>query len=826
MNDVFNKEYVEELIRLNDHKAALFYCQNYNENYYDYLFEYLNSAVQTGDAKIYNDLGNCYIEGLGTARSFDNAIAYYKKAAELGLVESMTNLADCYYSVGNNSEALKWLEMAAEKKDAIAMFEIGEHYKYIVHDEKKAFNYYLQAAENENSDAQFEIGTFYMEGKYVEKSREIALIWFNKAAQNGNMAAKLAIRLIMKEGSNKPKDNNEQIARKNYNEGMELLKKGNVGRAIKSITKAAKRGLAEAQYRLSLLNWKTNKKDALKWLNDAANNGYDLAQYKLGYYYLIEAGHQKDEHKAFKYFMLAAEQKLAIAECMIGCCYIEGIGVEVNFTEAYKWTKRAAEHGDIFGQYRYAVALYYGFGCDKDINSALIEFQKLAEHIPEDHECKFVYNAEAFIGKCYDRVMDNLSAGKDLSEGCELAYQWYKKSAEHGSPIGQFYLGFYYENGVVVQRDIFTAQEMYKLSAQGGFETADKANTRLKETWNKALTSEECGEMLRNAEASFQKTTYAFEREISSLEEEKSELKKDLAVKDEQIDKLRNYIEMILPDIFDNHRGELSHKIKDAANDEERDEMIQEWFSSLDNYISNNIGKIGDDKDVTDAEKQLKEVFGDAWGWLDESMRTSLISSRVLWQKTKHLDSSFDFSGIVITATSALEALLTRIFLTDFQGFLKSNNIPERNWPATLLYRQKDGSLIANKYFYLGNFKYLLGQGPDGFSRWTVNQVNSINNYLESIIESDTKYSALEMLTKKEFNDKTIYMRIDHIRDKYRNKAAHTSIMKKEAAINCYYELISIKQDLEDIENIKEIINADLNEINNIITLLYSIMKK
>jgi TPR repeat protein len=47
----------------------------------------------------------------------------------------------------------------------------------------------LKAAEKNNDKAQFELGNAYLTGNGVEENDDIAMEWFEKAAENGNEKA-------------------------------------------------------------------------------------------------------------------------------------------------------------------------------------------------------------------------------------------------------------------------------------------------------------------------------------------------------------------------------------------------------------------------------------------------------------------------------------------------------------------------------------------------------------------------------------------------------------------------------------------------------------
>ncbi|MDR0829253.1 MAG: hypothetical protein LBN95_03965 [Prevotellaceae bacterium] len=73
--------------------------------------------------------------------------------------------------------------------------------------------------------------------------------------------------------------------------------------------------------------------------------------------------------------------------------------------------------------------------------------------------------AQYNLGYCYD---NGYGVTKDLYE----AFKWYKKSAEQGNAQAQFNLGVCYYNGDGVTKDLYEAVKWYKKSAEQGFAQA------------------------------------------------------------------------------------------------------------------------------------------------------------------------------------------------------------------------------------------------------------------------------------------------------------------------------------------------------------------
>lgn len=86
--------------------------------------------------------------------------------------------------------------------------------------------------------------------------------------------------------------------------------------------------------------------NALKYFQQAAEQGNAKAQYNLGVCYENGQGVLQNYTEAVKWYRKAAEQGDALAQYNLGGCYYVGQGVAQNYTEAVKWIKKAAKQGD------------------------------------------------------------------------------------------------------------------------------------------------------------------------------------------------------------------------------------------------------------------------------------------------------------------------------------------------------------------------------------------------------------------------------------------------------------------------------------------------
>ena len=75
--------------------------------------------------------------------------------------------------------------------------------------------------------------------------------------------------------------------------------------------------------------------------SEAADQGYVVAQFNLGFMYDLGRGVQQDYTEAEKWYRKAAEQGDAAAQYNLGRMYVLGHGVMHNFEEAVDWFYKA-----------------------------------------------------------------------------------------------------------------------------------------------------------------------------------------------------------------------------------------------------------------------------------------------------------------------------------------------------------------------------------------------------------------------------------------------------------------------------------------------------
>ncbi len=124
-----------------------------------------------------------------------------KKFAEWGDAESQCNLAS-YHKYGESGfeksaeEAVWWYRKAAEQGHVCAQRLLGKCYadgEGVKKSVENAALWYRKAAEQGDADAQYLLGECYANGDGVEQSAEKAVVWYRKAAEQGYVIAQAAL---------------------------------------------------------------------------------------------------------------------------------------------------------------------------------------------------------------------------------------------------------------------------------------------------------------------------------------------------------------------------------------------------------------------------------------------------------------------------------------------------------------------------------------------------------------------------------------------------------------------------------------------------------
>ncbi|CAB4494968.1 unnamed protein product [Rhizophagus irregularis] len=168
-------------------------------------------------------------------------------------------------------------------------------YNDIILNKRNNYKFHIKYAEKGDSISQYHIGNCYFYNINARRDYNKAIEWYLKSSEGGNIKAMYRLAYCYACGYGVKKDEKK---------AFELYLKSAEGAGGK-----------------------------------AAINGNADAQFKLAEYYTANSSN-KNEDKAFKWYMQLANKKKLKAIYIIAKCFRDGIGTDKNLKEATTWIKK------------------------------------------------------------------------------------------------------------------------------------------------------------------------------------------------------------------------------------------------------------------------------------------------------------------------------------------------------------------------------------------------------------------------------------------------------------------------------------------------------
>ena len=306
-----------------------------------------------------------------------------------------------------------------------------------------------------DAQAQFELGCKYYTGTGAERNYEKAREYFEMAASKGSVEAQRYLKLL--------------YHTRRFGETNETQKD------VEVCKKTAQKGDPIGQFLLAEFYYKGIgvKEDvarAIELYKKSAAQGYYRAQSKLGYCYEFGIGVEKDIQKAIELYKKSAAQGSPASEYRLANCYYEGKGVKRDYEKAVKLYKSSAEKGNVYSGIKLINCYYNGIGMKKDYKECARWLKHFyGQYIQQEKNAKDVI---------YD-IATRYESGDGLEQDYTEAFAWYSKAHKLGHPHAIYRVGKFFENGVVVNKNLDMAIKKYKLAAYRGDKDAKEALKRL-----------------------------------------------------------------------------------------------------------------------------------------------------------------------------------------------------------------------------------------------------------------------------------------------------------------------------------------------------------
>lgn len=279
----------------------------------------MTQAQRVEKAKALYEEGYDYFYGITRPMNRTKAVEYFGGAGKLENADALFFLSIHQKNHDNLKEAVQAAKSSIELGNEAAKIELGE----IQEDEKlmkEGFNALKNKVDSGDMHYANSLGYAYEFGIGTSLSIKEAMKYYEMSAKQNN-----AIGIT--------------------NLADLYIQENKLKKAKPLLVKAAKKEYGYAQYLLAMNFfdlYSENNKEALFWLEKAANNDEPEALFQLGVYY----SEGNDLAKSIKYYQRAAELNHADAALELSYIYDEGAIVEQDDDKALFFLKKSAELGN------------------------------------------------------------------------------------------------------------------------------------------------------------------------------------------------------------------------------------------------------------------------------------------------------------------------------------------------------------------------------------------------------------------------------------------------------------------------------------------------
>ena len=154
-----------------------------------------------------------------------------------------------------------------------------------------------------------------------------------------------------------------------------------------------------------------------KALRDAASDGDHKAQFEIGLRFTEARGVKRDLKEAAKWYQYSAAQGFAPGQYRLGSLFEKGVGVDRDITKAAMWYERAAEQGNARAMHNLAVISAMGNEGKTDMATATKWFHEAANLGVKDSQ----FNLGILYGQ-----------GMGLPQNLTNSYKWFALAAKTG----------------------------------------------------------------------------------------------------------------------------------------------------------------------------------------------------------------------------------------------------------------------------------------------------------------------------------------------------------------------------------------------------------
>lgn len=495
--------------------------------------------------------------------------------------------------------------------------------------------------------------------------------------------------------------------------------------------------------------------------------GSDAAQVCLGVMAYNGCGQPINYIKSVRAFQQGANQGNSIAIYYLAICYLEGKAVQKSHSEAKKILERHSVSGFDAGSLNCkglkALLILENPSSFDEKKEALHEIQILANLAPPWRE--------------WGELLAKDLTPNSISILIDLFCRAIKYSDTHGNPN--------YRPLSISRLSFMASSALSSYSVAKDYATN---NSIEKNTRNQLLIAEQNSDQIKTS----QKKLDSIQQSLIRVESQLDAIQSHIVEFKQQAEKMLSTFETI-----------QEQELYISQKSQQTSELLYQDICQQ--FVPN----------VSQERKRLQKQFGPCWDKLLAQSQNALVSAAVLWHTCSSInDAGFDFSGICITATSALENELCKYFFTDLKAFLDKKFANESNpyqyWPDVLLCKYKD-DLFPKETFSIGLLPYLFAFHDKltyNVKHLPVREEKKLllkimQEYLGTVLDVPDGISPCSLFCEARGSTKSFVARCETVRQKYRNPAAHRGVITKSDASRCYFEIVGREEAARDQEIIK-----------------------
>ncbi|MGN0884149.1 MAG: tetratricopeptide repeat protein [Candidatus Spyradosoma sp.] len=316
------------------------------------------------------------------------------------LPQNKEEAAVCYWKAANRGCELAKIKL---KKTEVQYILGGcfSHGNGVLRDAEMAVAWYRKAAENGDVNAQRVLGDCFFNGNGVLENKEDARYWYRKAAENGDVES----RKILDEYFFYEEELIEKKEKELVIKLWKAMKQGD------GISKGELEKSPSASLRLlgdflwnGAENVHQNKEEAVAWYWKAENRGDEIAKVRLKKIEVLcllancfwdgKGGLPKNKIRALSLYWKAMKQGSEAAKEFFEHHHVSSAlqrsladrfrrgadGVSQNSQDAVIWYQKAAENGDVEAMRRLGDCLFKGIGTFQNREEAVVWYRKAAEN--------------------------------------------------------------------------------------------------------------------------------------------------------------------------------------------------------------------------------------------------------------------------------------------------------------------------------------------------------------------------------------------------------------------------------------------------------------